>query len=148
MNSLASERAAVLATIDPDVTTASTVVSDYCDMTKFRRVMAVVMAGTLGSNATLDAKLRQATDASGTSVKDITGKSITQLTQAGTDASDKQAIINCMAEELDVEGGFTHVALSVTLAVATSDLGAVVLGFDARHEPASDNDLASVDEIV
>lgn len=147
MNSLASERAAVLATIDPDVTTASTVVSDYCDMSKFGRVMAILLAGTLGSSATLNAKLVQATDASGTSVKDITGKAITELTEAGTD-SDKQAIINCMAEELDVEGGFTHVALSVTVAVATSDIGAVVLGFDARHEPASDNDLASVDEIV
>lgn len=147
MNSLASERAAVLATIDPDVTTASTVVSDYCDMSKFGRVMAILLAGTLGSSATLNAKLVQATDSGGTGVKDITGKAITELTEAGTD-SDKQAIINCMAEELDVEGGFTHIALSVTLGVATSDLGAVVLGFDARHEPASDNDLASVDEIV
>ena len=148
MNSLPSERAAVLATIDPDVTTASTVVSDYCDMSKFGRLMAVVMAGTLGTNATVDAKLRQATDASGTGVKDITGKAITQLTQAGTDQSDSQAVINLQAEDLDVEGGFTHVALSVTVGTATSDLGAIVLGFDARHEPASDSDLASVEEIV
>ncbi len=148
MNSLPSERAAVLATIDPDVTAASTVVTDWCDVGQFQRIMAVVMTGTLGTNATVDAKLRQATDSSGTGAKDITGKSITQLTQAGTDQSDSQAVINCMAEDLDMDNEFAYVALSVTVAVATSDLGAIVLGFDPRNAPASDNDLASVEEIV
>ena len=40
------------------------------------------------------------------------------------------------------------VALSVTVGTATSDLGAVVLGVYSRVLPASDNDQASVDEIV
>jgi len=144
-NILASDRCRVVATIDPDVTTASTVVSDYVAMADFEEILAIVMAGTLGSSATLDAKLVQATDASGTSAKDITGKAITQLTEAGTD-SDKQALIGCLASELDTANSFTHVALSVTVATATSDVGAVVLGFDARFEPGAD--LASVDEIV
>ncbi len=147
INMLPSEAAAVVATIDPDVTVASTVVSDYVSMADFESIMAIVMAGTLGASATLNAKLVQATDSSGTGVKDITGKAITALTQAGTD-SDKQAIINCRAEELDLANDFTHVALSVTVAVATSDIGAIILGMNARVLPASDNDLASVDEIV
>jgi len=148
INALASEQAAVLATIDPDVTTASTVLSDYVDASEFANYAAIVMAGTLGSSATLDAKLVQATDGSGTGVKDIAGKAITQLTQASPDDSDKQAIINLKPEELDVANSFTHFALSLTVAAATSDVGAIVLGLDPRYGPASDNDLASVAEIV
>lgn len=147
LNLKPSDQAAVLATIDPDAYTADTYVSDYVDMSMVQSIMAVLMVGTLGTSATVDAKLVQATDSSGTGVKDITGKAITQLTQAGTDA-DKQAIINCFASELDINNSFTHVALSVTTATAACDLGAVVLGFAPRYAPASDNDLASVDEIV
>lgn len=147
MNSLPSERVAITGTIDPDVTVASTVVSDYMDMSKFHRCMAVIMAGTLGSSATLDAKLVQATTSAGAGSKDITGKSITQLTQAGTD-SDKQAVINLDAAELDLDNAFDFVAISLTVAVATSDVGALLLGLDPRNAPASDFDLASVDEIV
>lgn len=146
-NLLPSQQSAVLACIDPDVTAASTVLSGYCSLVDFESVMAIVMAGTLGASATVDAKLVQATDSSGTGVKDITGKAITQLTQAGTD-SDKQAIINCCADELDVDNGFTHVALSITVAVATSDVGGLVLGFYPSYGPASDADNATVDEIV
>ncbi len=142
-----SDRAAIAGVVDPDAIAAGTVTTGWIAMATFEKVMAVIMAGTLGASATLDAKLEQAQDGSGTGAKDITGKAITQLTQAGSD-SDKQAIINLTAEELDVTNGFTHVRLSMTVGVATSDAGAVVLGFDARYQPASDNDLASVDEIV
>jgi len=147
MNALPSEKVAVLATVDPDVLTAAAHTSDYVSMADFESIMAIVMAGTLGSSATMDAKLVQATDASGTDSKDITGKAITQLTEAGTD-SDKQAIINCRAEELDLDNGFTHVALTITVATASSDGGGVILGLNPRYAPASDSDLASVDEIV
>jgi len=146
-NELASEGVAVGAVIDPDVLTATAFTSTWMSMEVFENAMAIVMAGTLGSSATLDAKLLQATDASGTGSKDITGKAITQLTQAGTD-SDKQAIINCRAEELDLDNDFDHIAISLTVAVATSDACAVLLGLNARYKPASDNDVASVDEIV
>ena len=147
MNIRGSEQVAVAATIDPDVYTAAAYTSDYVSMSDFESVMAIVMAGTLGSGATLDAKLVQATDSSGTGVKDISGAAITQLTQAGTD-SDKQAIIGARAEDLDMDNAFTHVAVIMTVGTATSDAGAVVLGLNARSMPASDADLASVDEIV
>ncbi len=146
-NALPSEVAAVVATIDPDVTTASTVTSDAVDMRDFDQLMAIIMAGTLGASATLAAKLEQATTSGGT-YKDITGKAITTLTQASPDGSDKQAIINLRTEEMDVEGGYRFVRLSITVATATSDVGALVLAFGARYGPASDSDLASVAEIV
>ena len=147
MNLLPSQRAAVAGVIDPDAYTAGPVTSAWIAMKTFQAIQAIVMAGTLGASATLDAKLEQATDSAGAGVKDITGKAITQLTQAGTD-SDKQAVINCRAEELDVANDFDYVRLSMTIAVATSDAGGIVLGHDPRYAPASDNDLSSVDEIV
>ncbi len=146
-NFKASEQVAVVGRIDPDVTVASTVTSGWIAASKFHRFMAVVMAGTLGASATLNAKLEQATDSSGTGAKDITGKAITALTQAGTD-DDKDAIINLRPDELDLDNSFTHFRLSCTVAVATSDMGAIVLGVGPRTGPAQDNDAASVDEIV
>jgi len=145
INVLPSDQAVLAAIIDPDAYAASTVTSGWVHMGTFEAIQAIVMAGTLGSSATLDAKLEQATDSSGTGAKDITGKAITQLTQAGTD-SDKQAIINCRSEELDVANGFDYVRLSMTIGTATSDAGGLVLGHYPRYAPATD--ATTVDEVV
>lgn len=147
INALASEDAAIVGNIDPDAYTAAAYSTGWIDASKFHKFMALIAAGTLGSSATLDGKLEQAQDSSGTGVKDITGKAITQLTQAGSD-SDKQAIINLRPSELDVQNAFTHFRLTVTVAVATSDADGKVLGLDPRHGPASDFDATTVDEIV
>lgn len=146
-NLLPSDRAAIVGAIDPDVTAAGTVTTGWIAAKDFLTFMAIIMAGTLGTSATLDAKIEQATDSSGTGAKDVSGKAITQLTQAGTD-SDKQAIINLRADELDVANDFTHFRLSMTVATASSDAGAIVLGLDPAYGTASDNDAATVDEIV
>ena len=144
-NLLPSDRATVIAVIDPDAYAAGTYTSGWVNMGQFDALMAVVMVGDLAATSTVDAKLQQATDAAGTGAKDVTGKSITQLTQAGTD-SDKQVVVNCYADELDVENGFDYVRLSMTVAAAAADAGAIVLGFDARYQPATD--AATVDEVV
>lgn len=147
LNVLPSDRVAVAATVDPDVLTATTHDSGWVSMADFGSIMAIVAVGTLGSSATVDAILQQATDGSGTGAKAITGKAITQLTDAGSD-SDKQAIINCYEDELDVENDFTHVRLRITVATASSDGGGVILGLDPAVGVASDSDLSTVDEIV
>lgn len=147
-NVKASEVAAVVEAIDPDATAAGTVTTGWVDASEFDRFLAIVQAGTLGTSATLDAKLEQATDSSGTGAKDISGKAITQLTQGSPDDSDKQALINLRQSELDLNNDFTHFRLSVTVATATSDAGGVVLGFFPNHAPASDDDASTVAEIV
>lgn len=144
---LPSDRAAVVGVIDPDALAADTYETGWISMSDFQSVMAIIMAGTLGSSATLNAKFEQGQGAAGANPQDVPGKAITALTQAGTD-SDKQAVLNCFADDLDLADGYDHVRLSMTIGAATSDAGALVLGFDARYEPASNNDLASVDEIV
>lgn len=139
-----SDRAILAAVIDPDAYTAAAYSTAYVSMALHGSIMAVIYAGTLGSSATVDAKLEQATTSAGGSVKDITGKAITQLTQAGTD-SDKQAIINCQSEDLDVAGGFDWVRLTVTVGTATSDMGGAIYAFDPRYAPT---DATTVDEVV
>jgi len=142
-----SEMAAVAATIDPASLTANTYVSDWVDMKNFEQALAVILVGAITTNGTFDAKLRQATSSAGADAKDVTGKAIAQLTAAGTD-SNKQALIQVRGDELDVAGGFSFVALSITTATAASLAGAAVLGFNPTYGPASGYDLSTVDEIV
>lgn len=155
-NTKPSDIAAVVAVIDPDAYTHNggtgsdgVYLSTYVDMSKFNSLQAIIMAGTLASTATLNGKLVQSKTAtnSDSSKKDVSGKAITALTQAGTD-SDKQAIINLFAEELDTANGFRYVALEMTVGTAGADAGAILIGHSARYEPASDNDISTVDEIV
>lgn len=145
---LPSEVCAVLGGIDPDAYAASTVVTDYADMSKFESVMFVLEVGDIVATGTVDAVVHQATDSSGTGAKVLTSsKAITQLTQAGSD-SNKQVVVNVRAEDLDLANGFDFCALSVTMGTAGADLSCLVLGFNPHYLPASDNDIASVDEIV
>lgn len=111
----------------------------------FAAFVATVLVGVIASTGTVDAKLQQATDASGTSAKDITGKAITQLTEAGTD-SNKQAQIHLKPEELDLANGFTHFALLITPATAAALIAGAVHGVGARYQPATD--ATTVDEVV
>lgn len=148
MNTLPSYRAGIVGAIDPDATTAGTVTTDWVDASKYERFLGILMTGTLGSSGTVNAKIEQATDGAGTGVKDVDGKAITQLSQGAPNDSDKQALINLNADELDIAAGFTHVRLSVTVASAACDIGALLLGFDPRFGPASEDAADSVAEIV
>ncbi len=147
MNLLPSKRAGIVGVYNPQSVSAGTVTTGWISMVDYRSIMVIILAGALGASATVDAKLQQATDSSGTGAKDVTSKAITQLTKAGTD-DNKQVIINCRADELDIDGGFTHVRLSMTVATAACLLGAVVLGMDRRHGYQDAGDLTTVDEIV
>jgi len=137
-----TEQLALVATIDPDAYTAAAYTSDWVAMKNRRRAIFVLMVGDLGTSATVDFVVKEATDGSGTDAQTL--KSATQLTQAGTD-SDKQVIIEVEAEELSA--GFTHLAAVVTIGTATSDMGLVAFADVSRYQPDT-GDLASVDEIV
>ena len=147
VNNMPADIEAIGGVIDPDVTAAGTVTTGWVEAAGFYTWMAIVLAGTLGTSATVDAKIEQASDGSGTGAKDITGAAITQLTQAGTD-SDKQALVQFRSDDLDVDNSFTHVRLSITVAVATSDIAGVLVGVGPRYGPASDSDASTVAEIV
>lgn len=96
-----------------------------------QRIVGMVFVGD--TDITVDAKIRQAQDGSGTGVKDIAGAAITQYT-AGDD--NKWATIDVDAAKLDINNGFNHVALVITVGNGTT--GAVVAGAllqEARHKP-------------
>ena len=146
-NALPSQGVAIVGVIDPDANGTGTLTTGWIDMAALRGLMAVIMVGDLGTSATIDAKFEQATSSGGAGAKDVTAKAITQLTQAGTD-SNKQAVINLRAEELDRNNGFRYARLSMATGTAASDSAAVVLGFNARYGPASDSNVATVDETI
>ena len=141
-----SEALAIVACIDPDANGTGALESDVIDMRYHRRVMFIVQVGTMASTSTLDFKVQEGLESDMSDAADLSGKSITQLTQAGTD-SDKQAIVEVTAEEVAAAGG-RYIWGVMTIAAAASDSGMVAIADSSRFSPASEYDLASVDEIV
>ena len=128
-----TEQIATLAVLAPASVAASTVLTAWVPVQDYHSIVALIDTGVLGASATVDAKLRQATDASGTGAKDVTGKALVQIVKATGDG--KQASIEMRSDDVDTNGGFTHVALSVTVGTAASLLGARLIGANPRYLP-------------
>ena len=145
-NAKGSELFSVLATIDPASQAVGTVTTGWISAGNHHSLLALVQSGVLGTGATLDAKLQQATDASGTGTKDVTGKAITQIVKATGD--NKQALINLRPDDLDITNGYAYVRLSLTVAVAASLTAAQLLGFNPRFAPGDASNQAAVAQVV
>jgi hypothetical protein len=145
-NAKISEVQALLGGIDPVSQAAGTVTSGWVNMANFDRLLTVVKTGVLGSSATVDAKLQQATDSSGTGAKDITGKAVTQIVKASGD--NKQVLINLLENELDVANSFAFVRVSVTVGTAASLISADLWGGVPRFADASASNAASVVQVI
>ncbi len=145
-NAKGSELLAILAAIDPASQSAGTVSTGWISVANHHGLLAVLQTGVLGTGATVNAKLQQATDGSGAGAKDIEGKAITQIVKASGD--NKQVLINARPEELDTVNGFGFVRLSVTVGVAASLVAAQVLGVNPRELPAHTANQAAVVQIV
>ena len=88
----------------------------YLSMKNYSRVMALVVLGTWNASDDLDeCRLQQATDSSGTSVKDFTTDASggDYDTDNPIDADGDFVIIEARAEDLDVDNGFDHIRLYV-----------------------------------
>ncbi len=145
-NAKGSELLAILAAIDPASQAAGTVSTGWISVANHHSLLAVLQTGVLGTAATVDAKLQQALDATGTSAKDITGKAITQIVKASGD--NKQVLINARPEELDTVNGFGFVRLSVTVGTAASIVAAQMLGVNPRELPAHTGNQSAVAQIL
>ena len=145
-NSKASEMLAILATIDPASQSAGTATTGWVSVANHHGLLAVVQTGVLGTLATVDAKLQQATDSSGAGAKDVAGRAITQIVKATGD--NKQALINIKPEELDTVNGFGFVRVTVTVGVAASITGAQLLGVNPRYAPADAGNQAAVVQVI
>ena len=145
-NSKASEMLAILATIDPASQSAGSATTGWVSVANHHGLLAVVQTGVLGTLATVDAKLQQALDSSGTGAKDISGKGITQIVKATGD--NKQALINLKPEDLDTVNGFGFVRVTVTVGVAASITSAQLLGVNPRFAPADAANQAAVVQVI
>jgi len=145
-NSKASEMLAILATIDPASQAAGAISTGWVSVANHLGFLAVVQTGVLGTSATVDAKLQQALDSSGTGAKDITGRAIIQIVKATGD--NKQALINLKPEDLDTVNGFGFVCVTVTVGVAASITSAQLLGVNPRYAPADVGNQAAVVQVV
>jgi len=108
--------------------------STYRSMANHQRGVLLVHVGAIAAAGTVDVAMVQATDAAGTGAKAIAGKAITQLTQAGGDSGSTVAI-ELRSEELDVDGGFSFVAATVTVAGNTAEVGVFALAGCSNYTP-------------
>jgi hypothetical protein len=145
-NAKGSELLSILATIDPASISAGTVTTGWVSAGNHHNLLAVIQTGALGTSATLDAKLQQASDSTGAGAKDVSGKAIAQIVKATGD--NKQALINLRPDELDVANGFAFVRLSLTVGTAASVAGAQLLGVNSRYASADAFNQAAVVQII
>ena len=97
----------------------------------YHRVAVVLHVGTIGAGETVDLQIEQADAATCGTLKDITGKAITQLVNADDGAI---CVVEVRGEELDVDGGFEYINAEVTTSAAII-LSCIVYGIDPRFEP-------------
>ena len=134
----ALDLAQIVGVIEP-VAGAATYATVYIDAGSAYAFSALVAVGTAGTS--VNAKIQQATDSSGTSVKDLSGSAITEI-----DGDGESAVIQFKPEDLDTANGFDHFRLSITTVGATAVAGGTVTAVSPRYAPLAD--AAKIDEVV
>lgn len=145
-NAKLSEHISVLATVDAVSQAPGAVSTGWVSIKNHFGMLALIDVGVFGAVATVDAKLQQAQDAVGTNVKDITGKAITQLIAAG--GNNRQALINAKVADLDTEGAFSFVRLTVTVGTAATQINATLIGAYPRYKDGALFNQVGVAQIV
>ena len=120
-------------TVTPRLENNTTVASGWFTVQNARRLFALINMGV--TDTTVDAKIQQATDSSGTGAKDVTGAAITQF--SATDDG-KAASIDMETDRLDHKNGFYYVRLLFTIGDGTTgaNVAAEIL-LTARHQPVT-----------
>lgn len=140
------ENVAVLGTIDPVSQSAGSANTDVIDTSLFEKILFIVKVGALGASATVDFDVKADSASGGSYSTSVTGKAITQLTKAGSD-DNKQVLVEVDANALRAQNAsFRYIRGTVTVATAACLVDVTVLGFGCTYGPASQYNLASVDE--
>lgn len=129
--------------VSPASRTDASADSGYLSMRDYHRATAIIQTGALGAG-TLNAKFQQAKSSGGEGVKDITGKAVTELTNAD---DDKMVAIELRSEEMDVDNKFDYIRLLVTAAGGAAMIfSALVIRHTPRFQPVGS--AADFDEII
>lgn len=118
------------AQIVPDQRGAGTVTSGWAQVTTRNCIGALLSTGEHVATATLDFKLEQAQDSSGTGAKDL--KTATQL---GDTDDNSQVALEATYSDLDTANGFTWVRASVTVASANCDYNVILFAVWSMQPP-------------
>jgi len=124
--------------IEP-VAGAATYVTAYVYAGLANAWLASINVGTAGTS--VNAKIQQASDSSGTGVKDLSGSAITEI-----DGDGESAQIQFKPADLDTANDFDHVRLSITTVGATAVAGGSLLAVCPTNAPLAA--VAKVDETV
>lgn len=140
LNVLASEKLAVVGTIDPATVANTEVFTDVVDVSLFHQLFAIALLGNMASE-TIDFKCyRCASDGSSA----VALKSATQLAASASANDNAQSIIGIRSEDLAASGA-RYVKFGLVTGGATGGPASVlVLGVDPHFNPASASNLASV----
>lgn len=143
INSAAGDKLALVGTIDPATVANTEQFTDVVDMSRFHQALAMALLGNMASE-TIDFRAYTC-NADGSS--SVLLKACTQLAANASTNDNMQLVISVRAEDLAASGR-RYVRFGLVTGGATGGPAAVaVLGVDARYQPASDSDLASVQQI-
>jgi hypothetical protein len=126
-----TEALAVLGQLAPSSLSAAAHTVGPFNTKLFRRIVAIVNIGALGSSATVDVQFKAINSSS--SYVAVTGTTITQITTGSTNL----VLVELRAETLAAQNLGPNVELVITVGTAASQVSAVVLG-TAGYYPSSD----------
>lgn len=106
--------------------------SNWLDMETYHRGFLLLNVGDMVQGATLDCALWEAQDNTGTGAQAITGKAITQLTQAGNDGDD---LVGVELRTEEMTPGYKFVQVRMTIANAAVEVGYTYFGLISRFDP-------------
>lgn len=141
MTILASENGSIIGIINPADRVGTTTNGAAIDLAKFHQAMFILTVGN--TDATVDFKLQESA-ATSSGYTDISGKAIT--TFSATD-DNKQAIINLDSSEMGSLKRYVRGVITAGSGTACV-VAMLALGFSPRFRPATDEDLASVTQVV
>jgi hypothetical protein len=108
--------------------------SAWVDMQNFQRGAAVAFTDNLSVNATLKVQLKQATDASGTSSKNLGSEQTVEITSGNAGTLVADAVVG----DLDIANNFRYISAEVKLdpdSSTTANAGALAIRADGSYRP-------------
>src|SRR5262245_27810973 len=147
MHSKPAEKCALVGRVNPQTVNSTEKFTDVVDMSKWGQALGVALLGDMAAE-TIDFRCYTcASDGSGA----VQLKAATQLAAHASNNDNKQVEINVRAEEVISASNQTKqfVKFGLVTGGATGGPACVVaLGLKPRFGPATDDDLASVVEVV
>jgi hypothetical protein len=120
----------------------ASVASAGIDMSKFRRALYVIQAGSLGAAGTLDGRLQSCKySAFNSGINNIASTNLTQITTGTTPGNNAVATIEVRDDQLTA--GDRYLRLQLTGGGNAITVGAVGLAAEADYKPASAQDVSN-----